>query len=231
MLKNYFKIAVRNLIKNKISSMINIGGLAIGMAVALLIGLWIHDELSFDKSVKNYERIGQVWQFVSFTTEKASYNVMPIPLAEELRTKYPDFKYVSLSQHQSLILADGDKKLSETGNYVQPVFTEMMSPKMVAGNRNGLQDMNSIMLSETLAKSFFGNESPLNKIIKIDNKSSVKVTGVYQDFPNNSSFKDVSFLAPWDLYEANADWVKNSEHVWDDNSWQVYAQLKEGADF
>src|SRR5258707_7045841 len=97
MFENFLKIAWRNLLKNKISSFINIGGLAVGMAVAILIGLWIYDELSFNKYHKNYDRIGQVWQFVKFDVEKASFNVMPIPMAEELRTKYPDFKYVSLS--------------------------------------------------------------------------------------------------------------------------------------
>src|SRR5882672_6744551 len=103
MIKNYLKTAVRNLFKNKASSLINIGGLATGMAVAMLIGLWIYDELSFDKYATNYDRIGQVWQFVTFDKDKgkASYNVMPIPLAEELRSKYPDFKYVSLSNHNS----------------------------------------------------------------------------------------------------------------------------------
>ena len=85
MIKNYLKIAWRNLIKNKVSSFINIGGLAVGMAVAMLIGLWIWDELSFNTYHKNYDRIGQVWQFVTFDKDKgkASYNVMPIPLAEE----------------------------------------------------------------------------------------------------------------------------------------------------
>jgi len=234
MLKNYFKTAVRNLFKNKASSLINIGGLATGMAVAMLIGLWIYDELSFDKSNKNYDRIAQVWQFVTFDKDKgkASYNVMPIPLAEELRSKYPDFKYVSLSNHNSsLILTSGEKKFAESGNYVQPDFTEMISLKMLAGNHNGLKDINSIMLSKSLAENFFGSENPINKIIKINNKLNVKVTGVYEDFPDNNSFKDVFFLAPWDLYETNNDWVKKAKNEWDNNSFQIYAQLKDNADF
>jgi len=234
MLKNYLKTAWRNLLKSKLYSSINIIGLATGMAVAMLIGLWIYDELSFDKSHTNYDRIGQVWQFVTFDNSKgkASYNVMPIPMAEELRTKYPDFKKVSLSsQDQQVILASGDKKLAKTGNYVEPVFTEMMSLKMLAGDRNGLKELNSILLSASLAKALFGAEDPINHLIKLDNKLSVKVTGVYQDFPNNSSFKDRAFLVPWDLYAASEDFVKNSKTNWDNNSFQVFAQLKEGADF
>src|SRR6186997_2982383 len=99
MIKNYFKIAWRNLVRSKGYSAINIGGLAVGMAVTILIGLWIWDELSFNKSFKNYDRIGQLWQFVTFDVEKSSYNSLPIPLAGELRNQYPDFEHVSLSSY------------------------------------------------------------------------------------------------------------------------------------
>ena len=90
MFKNYFKTAWRNLIKNKTHSFINIAGLSVGMAVAILIGLWVYDELSFDKNFKNYDRIGKVWQFVKFDTEISSYDISPIPMAEELRNKEHD---------------------------------------------------------------------------------------------------------------------------------------------
>ena len=131
MLKNYFKIAFRNLAKNKSYSAINIGGLSVGMAVAMLIGLWIYDELSFDTYQKNHRHIAQVMQHVSFGEEKATYDVIPIPLAQEIRSKYPDFKSVSLSKRQGFILAWGDKKLAKTGNSVEPDFVKMMSVKML----------------------------------------------------------------------------------------------------
>ena len=92
MLSSYFNIARRNLLKNKFSSLINIGGLAAGMAVAMLIGLWIYDETSYNKNFDNYDRLGKLWQFVKFDKLKSSYDVMPIPLAAELRNKYPDFQ-------------------------------------------------------------------------------------------------------------------------------------------
>ena len=81
MLKTYFKIALRNIRKNKLYSFINIAGLATGMAVSMLIGLWVWDEISFDKYHKNYKDIGQVWQFVTFDVDKSSYNSVPIPVA------------------------------------------------------------------------------------------------------------------------------------------------------
>ncbi len=231
MIKNYFKTAWRNLIKNKMHAAINIAGLSVGMTVAVLIGLWINDELSYNKKFANYDRLGQLYQFVSFTSEKSTYGVVPIPLADEIRNKYPEFKYVSVSTEKTPILSVGEKKLAERGNYVEPVFTEMLSLKMLAGNRNGLADINSILLSSTLAKNFFGNEDPLGKLIQIDNKTSVKVAGVYEDFAQNSSFKETRFLASWELFKTIDEYAKNASTQWDENSFQVYAQLREGADF
>jgi len=232
MYKSYFKIGWRNLLKNKGYSFINIGGLAVGMAVTILIGLWIWDELSFNKNFKNYDRIGQLWQFVTFDTEKVSFNSTPIPLANELRTQYPDFESVALSSYpKDATLVTDNKQLVRTGNYVEPVFHEMMSVKMLSGSRFDRQDINSIMLSNTLARDLFGDEEPMNKIVALNEKFSVKIVGVYEDFPDNSAFNDVAFLAPWTLYESQDQWVKNSADVWDENSWQIFAHLKDGKDF
>jgi ABC-type antimicrobial peptide transport system permease subunit len=230
MIKNYFKIAFRNLLKNKGYSAINIGGLSVGMAVSMLIGLWIYDELSFDKYHKNHDRIAQVFQFVTFEVEKATYDVMPIPLADELRTKYPDFKSVVLSKRNQQILASGDKRFAKTGNSVEPAFLEMMSVKMLAGTPNGLDDAGSILLSESLAKAFFGDLNPINQLIKIDNRQDVRVTGVYEDFPDNSTFKEVFYLTPWSLFINNDPYAKSILTKWDSNNYQIYAQLKDGAD-
>jgi putative ABC transport system permease protein len=231
MLKNYLKIAFRNLAKSKGYSAINIGGLAVGMAVAMLIGLWVYDELSFDKYHKNYKRVGLLMQHVSFDVEKSTYAYSPIPLGEELRSKYPDFESVSVTKNQALILASGDRKFSKSGSSVEPEFLDIMSVKILAGSRASLNEVNSIMLSEKLANAFFGNENPLNKVIKIDNKLDVTVTGVYEDFPNNSSFKEIEFFIPWKLAVAKDEYVRTSLQVWDENSFQVYCLLRENADF
>lgn len=232
MFRNYIKIAFRNLLRNKVSSFINIGGLAVGMAVAMLIGLWIWDEVSFDKNFKNYNRIAQLWQFVTFDVEKVPYNVMPIPLAEELRSKYPDFQAVSLSSNTiSTVLTFEDKAFSKAGNFVEPIFTELFSLEMRAGTRHGLQEMHAILLSESMAKTLFGADNPMNKIIKLGNKENVKIAGVYKDFPSNSSFREVFFLASWDLFIAMNENVKNDKNQWDSNNYQIFAQLKEGVDF
>ena len=175
MLRNYLKTAWRNIQTSRVYSFINIGGLAIGMSVAMIIGLWVWDEISFDKFHKNYDRIAQAWQFVKFDAEKSSYNSMPIPLAAELRNNYSDFKAVSVaSYNRDAILVSGDKKLLQKGMYSEPDFPKMVTPQMISGSWNGLADMHSIIISETLAKAMFGNDDPLNKLIRLDNKADRK---------------------------------------------------------
>jgi len=235
MIRNYFKIALRNLNKNKGYSAINIGGLAAGLAIAMLIGLWVHDEFSFDKYHQNYDRIAKVMQTV--TVEGVQYHgeYMPAPLGNELRTQYADdFKYVVMSSfNDEHILAYGDKKFTKTGNYISPEAPHMLSLKMLQGTRAGLKEQNSIMLSEGVAQVLFGAENPLGKIVKLDNAMNLKVTGVYEDLPYNTEFRDLTFIAPWDLYVATQNWVKVAleGEQWDNNSWQILAQLNPNSTF
>ena len=230
MIRNYLKVAWRNLLKNRLYSFINIAGLATGMAVALLIGLWIHDEVSFDKkNTDNYDRIGQVWQFVNFGSGIASYNITPIPLGKDMRDHYPDFQYISLSsQLHNQVLTFGDKLLSRQGDYVEPDFTEMLTLPMLKGSRAALKDRNAVLLSSSTATALFGNDNPMGKTIKVDNKNNLVVQGVYADFPHNSSFFNYDFLGNWDFYAADN---KYNMTEWDNNSWQIFAQLKPGASF
>src|SRR5215217_4286261 len=133
MLQNYLKIAFRSLSKNKGYSAINIGGLALGMSVAMLIGLWIHDELSYDKYHKNYDRIAQVFQYVTFDVRTDAYDVSPIPMSDELRSKYPDFEKVALGKGSQSLLVAGEKKVDMEGKFVEPDFLDMMTVKMLSG--------------------------------------------------------------------------------------------------
>jgi len=199
MIKNYFTVALRNLSKNKASSFINIGGLAVGMAVAILIGLWIYDELSFDKYHKNYDRIAKVMQHQTSNGITYSDIAIPYPLASELQTNYSgDFKYVVMASWMGgHILSYDEKKINEAGMYMQPDAARLLTLKMLSGSYDGLKDMNSVLLSASVAKSFFADANDaLNKIMKIDNRSSVKVTGVYEDIPRNTEFNGLAFIAP-----------------------------------
>ena len=233
MLKNYFTIAWRNLRSNKISSFINIGGLAVGMAVALLIGLWIYDELSFDKYHKNYDRIAQAIQFQTFNGKIYDQDAIPFPLGDELRNHYgSNFKYVVMASWEGdHILSLADKNLSEHGIFMESGAPAMLTLKMLKGNWGGLNSMNSILLSSSAAKAIFAGEDPINKLLKIDNKLNVKVTGVYEDLPHNTKFAELAFIAPWDLYASSEKWLQDSKTRWGNNSFQLFAQIADNTDF
>lgn len=232
MFRNYFKIAWRNLLKNKVYSFINIGGLAVGMAVSMLIGLWIYDELNFDKYFKNYDRIAQVMQHQNFNGEIGTQTANPAAMAEEIRNKYgSDFKYVLQSSwNYDHTLTYGDKMFLKPGSYFEPQVTEMLSLKMLRGSKGGLKEMNSILLSESVARAYFGSKDPLGKILRIDNKVDVKITGVYEDLPDNTSFKDLKFIMPWNLYLSQNTWIKEMENPWGSNFTQTFAQVADNAD-
>jgi putative ABC transport system permease protein len=233
MLRNYFKTAWRNLVKSKGSSFINISGLSVGMAVAMLIGLWIWDELRFDKYHNNYDRIVQVMQHQNYNGEIGTQTSNPAQMAEEIRRLYSnDFKYVLQSSWNfNHALTYGEKIFLKPGSFFEPQVAEMLTLKMLSGSRAGLKEMNSILLSSTVAKAIFGDKDPMGKLIKIDNKFSVKVTGVYEDLPNNTSFKELQLIMPWDLYLSQNEWIKKMTNPWGSNYTQTFAQLADNANF
>ena len=227
MLPNYLKIAWRNLAKNKVYSFINIGGLAIGMAVAMLIGLWTWDELSYNKSFPNYDQIAQVMQNQTYNGVVGTQPHNPMPLGNALRTQFgPSFKYVVMSSATfPTILSVGDKKFTKDGRYIESDAPDMLSLHMIHGARTSLKDPNSILLSRSVAQAFFGDQDPIGKALKINNSTDVKVAGVYTDFPENSTFNDVLFLAPWDIIARD---TKNKDD-WDANQFMTYVQLADKA--
>src|SRR4030095_13307942 len=155
MLKNYFIVACRNLLKNKVYSFINIAGLAVGMCVAMLIGLWIHDELSYDKQHSNYDQIARVIVNHDFNGQISTQWAQPFPLAEELRRKYgDDFSHVSMtSWSYGHFLQYQDVRISKEGMFVEPEFIEMFSLKMRRGAKDALNDPHSIIINHSLAKT------------------------------------------------------------------------------
>jgi len=227
MIRNYAIIAWRNLLKNKVYSLINIGGLALGMAVALMIGLWVYDEYSFNKYHENYKWIGQVWQHNTINGSTGSSKGMPLPLGPELRSSYSgDFIMVVMStQPKKHVIATDEVIFIESGSYMQPEAPQMFTLKMKSGSWSGLEDQNSILLSESLSKKLFKYENPMGKLVKIDNKIDVIVTGVYEDLPRNTEFNNLKFIAPWDLYYSSNKWLKNNQQDWNNGFLFVYVLL------
>lgn len=234
MIKNYFKIAWRNLFKNKGISLINIGGLAVGMAVATLIGLWIWDELSFDKYNKNYDNIAQLARKEtvngeSFISENSNH--FPIPLANELRTNYNNyFKQVALAtESNEQMLSYNENQFSRKGMYVEPSFTDIFTLNLLSGTRAGFNDPNTIFINESLATSLFGSTNAIGKVVKLGNSQPVKVTAVYKDLPYNSRFHDISFLCPFDLLVNTNAGVKALLDDWKNSSFNIFVQTTRDA--
>jgi putative ABC transport system permease protein len=231
MIKNYLKIAWRNLIKNKVSSFINIGGLAVGMAVAMMIGLWIWDELSFDKYHQNYNSIAMVMQSETYNGSVNTQGVVCLPLDAALRKNFgADFKHVVVTGwNDKHVLNFDNKNISFTGNFMSPDGPEMLTLRMLAGNRDALKDKSSMLLSASTAKALFGDADPVNKVIKLDNKDIFKVAGVYDDLPQNTSFHDLAFIGAFDYY-VHSPGNDRSLTDWGNNSLFVYVQMADNAD-
>jgi putative ABC transport system permease protein len=232
MIKNYLKIAWRNLIRNKASALINIGGLAVGMAVAMLIGLWIWDEVSFDSGYPNKARIAKVMDNSWVNNETQTYGSSALPLAPALRHNYGNyFKHVVItSWTNDHILTYGETTVTKKGNFMEPAVTDMLSVKILKGSAASLNDPTSLLISQSTAKAIFGNADPLNKIIKIDKKLDAKVTGVYQDLPQNSSFGDLTFIAPFQMLAISEHYAARFNNPWGAGWFQTYVQLADNAD-
>ncbi len=231
MLRNYFKIAWRNILINKGSSAINIGGLAVGMTVVMLIGLWIYNELSFNKYHDNYDKIVQVMQHQTYNDVIGTQVANPARMGEAIRNEYgSDFKYVlQASWNYDHALSYKDKVFFKPGSYFEPEVTEMLTLKMIHGHRDGLNEMRSIMLSQSVAELFFGTDDPVGEIMKLDVNIDVKVTGVYEDLPDATTLQSLKFIVPWDLYLNYNAWIKDMDDPWGSNFTQTYAQLAENS--
>jgi putative ABC transport system permease protein len=232
MLSNHLKTAWRSFAKNRSVSFINIAGLAVGMAVALLIGLWITDELSYNTYHRNYDRIVQVRQTEKFLGSTRVWSNLPFRLLNELQTNYKeDFTHVAAAiSTDGLSIAFGETRISTPGLFIDSAAPEMLTLKMLKGSPNALKTPHSILLSASIAKALFGNTDPLGKPVNLKNAWDpqgtlpVTVTGVYEDLPQNSSFSETKFFVPWELYLANHAPIYNSG--WEDHRFQIYAELR-----
>jgi putative ABC transport system permease protein len=229
MIRNYFKIAWRNLVKNKAYSAINILGLAVGMAVAILIALWIREELGFNKSFENHDRIVRFFQHSSDGKSVSTMTTVPIPLLHELRNKYAtEFEHLAITRFGKRVLSFDEKKLNSEGLFSEPGFADIFSLQMLQGSATSLQDPSTVLLSATLANSLFGDESALEKVIKVDNEHSVRVGGVFQDFPENSEFGKMKFVFPWAFLEQTTPWIRRASEFWNNNSFYLFGSLADG---
>jgi len=228
MIRHYFKIALRNLQKNKVYSFINIGGLAVGMAVAMLIGLWVYDEVSYNRNYQNHDHIGQVLNHVIEPLEKkADYSTtMPQPMAKVLRDKYGHlFKNVILVQWEgNYSIKIGDDNYVKKGQFFDNGVLDMFSVKMIKGSKESLNDPQAIVISESTSKSLFAEKDPIGQTVKLNNKINCKITGVYEDIAKNSFLGDIQFIGNFENTKANFPDIKANETRWHNSSQKLFVQ-------
>ncbi|HET8735516.1 MAG TPA: ABC transporter permease, partial [Pricia sp.] len=236
MFKNYLKIAWRNLKRNKGYSAINIGGLALGMAVVITIGLWVLDEFTFNTYHKNHDKIAQIYNRGKNldTGEIGSFPSTLYTMGSVIKENYSDyFEHVLRATWVGdYVLTKEGENYTQTGQFIEKDALDMLSLKMLRGSHASLEDLNAVVLSESAASSIFGKEDPVGKSIKLNNQMDAVVKGVYEDLPKNNSFENVKFFANWNLIESNEpERFERIKTVWDDWSFQLYVQLKPGIDF
>lgn len=226
MIKNFFKVAYRNLLRNKGFSVINILGLAVGIASAMIILLWIQNEVSYDQFHEKKDRIYEAWNRAEFSGELQCWNTTPKVLARTLERDLPEVEQaVRVDWTNSRLFSIGDKRLNVAGNIVDSNFLQVFSFPLLKGNAaTALKDMHSVVLTEKLAKKIYGNEDPMGKVIKIDNKENFTVTGIVKDLPTNTRF-NFEYLLPWSYKRFQGD----DDEYWGNNSTRTYVLLKPNA--
>jgi putative ABC transport system permease protein len=229
MLRNYLVVTFRNLRKNGFYSFINISGLAIGITCSILIILWVADETSFDKFHPKADRLYQVWVNAHFDGRVNSWTSLPLPTHEALKTANANIVHSLVTDWggDHLLAASEEKRMNKRGFHVSEEFLEMFQFPLISGSAEQiLDDPANIVITESTAKAFFGNEDAMGKIVRLDNQYDLKVAGILKDIPTNSSFQ-FDFLIPWKQYYNTSDWVKRNTTNWGNYSFQIFVELND----
>jgi putative ABC transport system permease protein len=222
MLKNYLKITWRNLLRHKAFSLINIVGLAIGMASAALILFWVQNEVSYDQFHTKKDRLYEVYNRSVFDGKLWCWGTTPKVMSKTLKQDYSQVEEVARTNNCSFLFTIGDKHLNVNGNFTDPGFLTMFTFPLVNGNpKTALNDINDIVITQKLSKKLFGDGNAMGKVIKIDSNAYFTVTGVMKDLPNNTQFQ-FEYLMPWSYLKK----IGGDDTEWGNNSCQTWALLK-----
>ena len=224
------KIALRNLWRNKGFTLINLGGLAIGLASCMVLLLYVAYEYGYDKQFTDYDKTYVLYNNQKTSTETFSFMAFPGKLKEDVRTKVSGVSKVSrLSYPEFQLLTYNQNNFKASASFADPDFLKIFDYKVLKGNPAiFLKNPDGVVLSESLAKKLFGNEDPLNKVVKLDNNESLKVEGVIEDRPKNSTL-EIDYVLSWSLYEKLNPWAIDSP--WGNNFCMMFLQLEDNTRF
>jgi putative ABC transport system permease protein len=231
MLKNYATITWRNMKRHKMYSFINIAGLAVGLACCLLIALWIFDERGYDRFHENCDRLYRVVVNEPSSGEMRKIVATPPPLGPALKDDFPEIvETTRLSYWGTVPVRAGDKSFNESHMIVvEPSFFNLFTFPFIQGEGGASLNMpNSALLSERRAKSFFGNEDPIRKVLKVDNRFDYIVRGVFRDIPHNTHIGQFDLVLPWSHLD-RMEWYESDS--WGMYSYRTYVLLGEKAAF
>ncbi len=226
MIKNFIKTALRNLWKTKGYSFLNIFGLAVGIAAASLIFLWVENQLNFNDNFANKKDIYIVKSKQTYDGATYVFESTPGPFAQSIAKEIPGIKHaVRISWNSPMLFSVGDNNIFQNGVYADGSIADVLSLAFLEGDRKTAFDqVNNIVLSETAAKKLFGNRPALGKTVKTNNSEPFIIAGVIKDLPKNSSY-DFQWLIPFKKFEAGQDFLKN----WGNNSVQTLVQVEDNA--
>jgi putative ABC transport system permease protein len=250
MLKKYFTMTWRQWRSSLSYTLINLGGLTVGLAVALLIGLWTRDEWRFDHYFDNHSRLAQVMDTRPLAAGFSTEDGVPPPLAAELQTKLGRFfrRVAVVFPNFPHVLAAGEKRITASGQWAQPAFPEMLTLKMIGGSRDALKDPSSVLIDRSTAIALFGSSSPgspslsgeaaspfdpsraIGQTIRVDNTIAVKVAGIYEDLPVTTTFAGTHILLSWDKAAEEMPWMKGINTQWDADGFWLFVELDDPSD-
>jgi len=226
MIKNYFKTTFRSLMKNRAYSFLNIAGLAIGIACASLIFLWVQDELTFNHNFSKRDNLYTIYENQTYEGKISTFHATPGPMAQVLKAEIPGIKNAARSAGTGdQLFALGDKTINEAGDYVDPSMFSLLELPFVYGSAtNAFQQLHSLVINETMSKKFFGDINPIGKALKVNNEQNFIITGVFKDLPKNSTFQ-FHWLAPMENIAHKQPWMTD----WSANWARTYVQLEQSA--
>ncbi|RYF96961.1 MAG: ABC transporter permease, partial [Chitinophagaceae bacterium] len=220
MIRSNILVAWRNLVRNKTYSILNISGLAVGMSVAILIGLWINDEITFNKDINGSNSISKIMQSTESNGKIETNTWTPYPLGQVLRNDYSDRfeQVVTSTEIWDHVFDVNEKRFVFQGAFMEEGGGRLLGLNMLSGSIDALKDPGSLLISAASATNMFNTTDVVGKTVKLDREHNLKIAGVYEDFSKNSDFRDLSFIGSWKHYFATTELIRTSEEPWRPNA-------------